>query len=101
MDCFVAWLLAMTVPLQQIPAHRARRRAMFAERLDDVLADLPLVPFVGPSTSRCARTWVYHLASGVSWLKPSAPWSWIAVSITLCTICAWKIFAIEFSCRIS
>ena len=55
----------------------------------------------GPSTSRCARTWVYHLASGVSWLKPSAPWSWIAVSITLCTMCAWKIFAIEFSCRIS
>src|SRR6185295_8728622 len=55
----------------------------------------------GPSTSRCARTWVYHLASGVSWLKPSAPWSWIAVSITLCTICAWKILAIEFSCRMS
>jgi len=27
----------------------------------------------GPSTSRCERTWVYHLASGVSWLKPSAP----------------------------
>src|SRR3954447_1000350 len=55
----------------------------------------------GPSTSRCERTWVYHLASGVSWLKPSAPWSWIAVSITLCTMWAWKILAIEFSWRMS
>src|SRR6476659_5253835 len=44
MDCFAS--RAMT--LQQIPAGRARRRPMFAERLDDVLSDLPLVYFVGP-----------------------------------------------------
>src|SRR5882762_11181786 len=42
----------------------------------------------GPSTSRCDRTCVYHSASTVSWLKPSAPCNWIAVSITWCTICA-------------
>src|SRR6516165_1447246 len=36
----------------------------------------------GPSTSRCERTCVYHFAKIVSWLKPSAPCSWIAVSIT-------------------
>src|SRR4051812_43355796 len=32
--------------LQQIPTHRARRGAMLPERLDDVLADLPLVHLV-------------------------------------------------------
>ena len=53
----------------------------------------------GPSTSRCERTCVYHWARMVSWLKPSAPCSWIAVSITWCTMCARYTLAIEFSCR--
>src|SRR4051794_22186307 len=59
MDCFVAKrLLAMTwrerwttavdgaLSLQQIPAGRTCRGAVLAERLDDVLADLPLVHLV-------------------------------------------------------